>query len=103
MRHKVRMVNPLEETPLERVQRAVWGMMYAGDAGIASKSPVGLAGMMGVIVVVCQDFGLAVSENKTDRRHVPVVSSTQLPETAPHTHQGGRSTVRADDLTRLPW
>ena len=37
---------PREEGTLEVVRRAVWGMLYANDAGFASTSPRGLARMM---------------------------------------------------------
>ena len=52
------------------VRRAVWGMLYANDAGVASISPRGLARMMDVIVVACQEFGLTVSEKKTKAMHL---------------------------------
>ena len=48
------------------VRRAVWGMLYADDAGIVSRSPAGLARMMTVIVEVFGAFGLTVSEKKTE-------------------------------------
>ena len=38
--------------PLAWIRRAVWGMLYADDAGIVSKSAQGLAKMMAVIVTV---------------------------------------------------
>ena len=38
--------------PLACVRRAVWGMLYADDAGTVSKSAEGLAKMMAVIVTV---------------------------------------------------
>ena len=41
-------------------------MLYADDAGIASKSAEGLAKMMTVIVTVFEAAGLTVSENKTE-------------------------------------
>ena len=37
-----------DEKPSARVRRAVWGMPYADDAGIVSKSAEGLAKMMAV-------------------------------------------------------
>ena len=55
---------PRKEGTLEMVRRAVWGMLYADDAGVVSTSPRGLTRMMGVIVVTCQEFGLTVSEKK---------------------------------------
>ena len=57
---------PRKEGTLEMVRRAVWGMLYADDAGVVSTSPRGLTRMMGVIVVTCQEFGLTVSEKNTE-------------------------------------
>ena len=55
---------PRKEGTLEMVRRALWGMLYADDAGVVSTSPRGLTRMMGVIVVICQEFGLTVSEKR---------------------------------------
>ena len=44
----------------------LWGMLYADDAGVVSRSPEQLRKMTEVIVVVCAVFGLAVSEAKTE-------------------------------------
>ena len=44
----------------------LWGMLYADDAGVVSRSPEQLRKMMEVIVVVCTAFGLIVSEAKTE-------------------------------------
>ena len=52
-----------EET--EEVQ-ILWGMLYADDAGIVSRSSKGLERMMTVIVTACSSFGLTVSEAKTE-------------------------------------
>ena len=38
------------------IRRAVWGMLYADDACIDSRSPQGLAKMLEVIVEVCRAF-----------------------------------------------
>ena len=46
-------------TPLERARRAVWGMLYADDAGIVSRSQEGLTRMMTTIVEV---FGALSAE-----------------------------------------
>ena len=54
------------ELAMEYVRRAVWGMLYAGDACIVSRSPQGLAKMMEVIVEVCRAFAFTVSAKKTD-------------------------------------
>ena len=45
----------------EDVQR-LWGMLYADDASIASRSSKGLERMMTAIVTACLSFGLPVSE-----------------------------------------
>ena len=45
---------------LARVRRAVWGILYADDARIVSKSSEGLAKMMTVIVTVFEAAGLTV-------------------------------------------
>ena len=55
---------PRKEGTLEMVRRAVWGVLYADDAGVVSTSPGGLTRMMGVIVITCQEFGLTMSEKK---------------------------------------
>ena len=44
----------------------IWGMLYADDAGIVSRSRNSLAKMMADIVAVCASFGLTVSEAKTE-------------------------------------
>ena len=41
---------------MDYVHRAVWGMLYADDACIVSRSPQGLAKIMEVIVEVCRGF-----------------------------------------------
>ena len=58
------------EGTLEMIWRAVWGMLYADDARVALTSPRGLTRMVGVIVVACQEFGLTVSEKKTEAMHL---------------------------------
>ena len=63
-------VRPREEGTSEMVRRAVWGMLYADDAGVVSTSLRGLTRMMDVIVVACQKFGLTLSEKKTEALHL---------------------------------
>ena len=70
---------PWKKVVLEMVRRAVWGMLYADDAGVVSISPRGLTRMIDVIGVAYQDFGLTVE--KEDRGHAPVVPS---PHTVEH-------------------
>ena len=51
-------------TLLGRARTAVWGMLYADDAGVVSRSQEGLTRMMTLIVEVFGAFGLTVSESK---------------------------------------
>ena len=44
--------------------------MYAGDAGGVSTSSWGLARMVDVVVVACQEFGLTALEKKTEAMHL---------------------------------
>ena len=67
--------------PLECVQRAVWGMLYADDAGIVSKSAEGLAKMKTVIVTIFEAAGLTVSEKKTET--MLLRTPDQPPRTSP--------------------
>ena len=60
------------ETALECVRRAVWGMLYADDACIVSRSSRGLELIMAMIVEVCGAFGLTVSEKKTETMQMPI-------------------------------
>ena len=54
------------------VRRAVWGMLYADDACVVSRSPQRLAKMMEVIVEVCRAFLLlTVSAKKTENMSLP--------------------------------
>ena len=54
-----------EKTPVERVRRAIWGMLCADDAGVVSRSAEGLVRMMTVVVEVFAESGLMVSGKKT--------------------------------------
>ena len=46
--------------------QTLWGMLYADDAGIVSRSSEGLVRMMTVIVTTSSSFGLTVPEVKTE-------------------------------------
>ncbi|CAM9581945.1 unnamed protein product [Ascophyllum nodosum] len=59
------------EQAMDYVRRAVWGMLYADDACIVSRSPQGLARVMEVIVEVCRAFALTVSAKKTETMCMP--------------------------------
>ena len=45
---------------------SLWSMLYADDACIVSRTPSSLEKMMTVIVTACREFGLTVSEAKTE-------------------------------------
>ena len=60
------------ETALECVRRAIWGMLYADDACIVSRSPRGLGRVMAVFVEVFGAFGLTISESKTETMCMPI-------------------------------
>ena len=59
------------EPAMDYVRRAVWGTLYADDACVVSRSPQGLAKMMGVIVEVYRAFAVAVSAKKTETMRMP--------------------------------
>ena len=59
------------EPALDYVRRAVWGLLYANDACIVSRSPQELAKMMEVIVQVCRAFALTMSAKKTETMCMP--------------------------------
>ena len=65
------------EPAMDSVRRAVWGMLYADDACIVSRSPQGLAKMMEVIVEVCRAFALTVSANNTETMCMPPPRTTR--------------------------
>ena len=60
------------KTALKCVRHAIWGMLYADDACIVSRSPRGLGRMMAVLVEVVGMFGLTISERKTETMCVPI-------------------------------
>ena len=53
------------------VHRVVWGMLYADDACIVSRSPQGLDKLMEVIVEVYRAFALPMSAKKTETMCMP--------------------------------
>ena len=46
--------------------KPIWGVLYANDASIVSKSKNSLVKMMAVIVAICDSFGLTVWESYTE-------------------------------------
>ena len=69
-----------KEVSLACVRRAVWGMMYANDAGIVSKSAEGLAKMKAVTVIVTGfAAGHTASEKETMLLRTPDQTSLAHP------------------------
>ena len=60
------------ETVLECVRHVIWGVFYADDACIMSRSPRGLGRMMAVFVEVFGTFGLTISESKAETMCMPI-------------------------------
>ena len=67
-----------EQEPLACVRRAVWGVLYADDAGIVSKPAEELAEMMAVIGPVFGAAGSTASENKTKTMLLQTPDQTTL-------------------------
>ena len=86
-------------TPLERARRAIWGMLYADDADVVSRSQEGLRRMMTIIVEVLGAFGLTMSEKKTDtllmRAPEKQPKKGGSPPSPLSSKQRGKSTLRA--------
>ena len=81
------------ETALECVRRAIWGMLYADDAYIVSRSTRGLGRMMAVFVEVFGAFGL--------RRSLRRIWSDHLREQdGDHVHADPARTGNEDSLQR---
>jgi len=71
----------------------LWGMLYADDAGIVSRSPEGLEKMMTVIVTACAAFGLTVSEAKTEIMCLQTKGGGHVPFTVTAAGQVYKQTV----------
>ena len=83
---------------MDYVRRAVWGMLYADDACIVSRSPQGLAKMMEVIVEVCQAFALTVPAKKTETMCMP---PARAPRTMVRVEAAGQINKQVQSFTYL--
>ena len=86
------------EPAMDYVRRAVWGMLYADDACIVSRSPQGLAKMMEVIVEVCRAFALTVSAKKTEIMCMP---PPRTPRTMVQIEAPGKTYKQVQSFTYL--
>ena len=86
------------ESAMDYVRRAVWGMLYADNACIVSRSPQGLAKMMEVIVEVCRAFALTVSAKKTE---TPCMPPPRTPRTMVRIEAAGQIYKQVQSFTYL--
>ena len=86
------------EPAMDYVRRAVWGMLYADDAFIVSRSPQGLANIMEVIAEVCRAFALTVSAKNTDTMCMP---PPRTPRTMVRVEVAGQIYKQVKSLTYL--
>ena len=83
---------------MDYVHRAVWGMLYADDACIVSRSLQTLAKIMEVIVEVCGAFALTVSAKKTETMYMP---SPRTPRTMVRIEAAGQIYKQVHSFTYL--
>ena len=99
---------------MDYVRRAVWGMLYADDACILSRSPQGLAKIMEVIVEVCRASALIVSAKETETMCMPpprtprtmlrIGAAGQIYKQVPSfTYLGGAVTETPDMSVEIAW
>ena len=86
------------EPAMDYVSRAVWGLLYADDACIVSRSPQELAKIMEVIVEVCRAFALTVSAKKTETMFIP---PQRTPRTMVRIEAAGQIYKQVQSLTYL--
>ena len=87
------------EPAMDCVRRVVWGMLYADDACIVSRSPQGLAKMMEVIVEVSRAFLCVSRFDKEDRDHVHASTAYTTDD---GTSRSGRANVQIASTLHLP-
>ena len=76
----------------EEVQR-LWGMVYADDTGIVSRSSEGLERMMTVIATACSAFGLTICEAQTEIMCLQTIDGGKVSFTINAAGQGYKQTV----------
>ena len=83
---------------MDYVRRAMWGMSYADDACIVSRSLLGLAKMIELIVEVCVAFALTVSAKKTETMCMP---PWRTPRTMGQVEAAGQTYKQVESFTYL--
>ena len=81
------------ETAMECFCRAVWGMLYANNACIASRSPRELERMMAALFDVLSVFGLTVPDKKAETMSLPIPHAPTTPIAFTKTGQQYRQTM----------
>ena len=81
------------EPAMDYVRRAVWGMLYAGDAYIVSRALQGLAKMIEVIVEGCQARARVNRVSKEGRHHVHASTAYTVDDGA---SRSGRANLETD-------
>ena len=82
---------------MDYVCRVVWGILYADDACIVSRSPQGLAEMMEVIVEVCILRVNRFGEEDRDHAHAPTVCTAD-----DGASRSGRANLQTGATLHLP-
>ena len=77
----------------------LWGMLYADDAGVVSRSPEQLRKLMEVIVVVCAAFGLTASAARTE---IMCLRAKGMPESTTTFSVEAASQVQPDERVCIP-
>ena len=86
------------EPVMDYVRRAVWGILYADDACIVSRSPQVLTKMMEVYVEVCRAFASTVSAKKTETMCMP---PSRTPRTMVRIEAAGQIYTQVQSFTYL--
>ena len=86
------------EPAMDYVHRALWGMLYADEACVVSRSPQGLAKMTEFIVEVCRAYALTVSAKKTETMCMP---PPRTPRTMVRVKAAGQIYKQVQPLTYL--
>ena len=91
-----------EQEPLVCVRRAVWGVLYAEDAGNVLKSAEGLTKMMTVIVTLFEAADLSASESKTETALLPTTTDRPNKPRPTARHRSSRPEIWTDGPDLIP-
>ena len=86
------------EPAIDYVRRTVWGLLYADDACIVSRSSQGLAKTLKVVVEVCRAFALTVWAKKTE---IMCMLPPRTPRTMVQVEAAGQTYKQVQSFTYL--